>query len=86
MLGRESVINLPESLYLLELLLREKFELLNDKNIQEQLKLFDISCVDSFSLGTLDKLNGYGMINDESMKEIDRKIEQSEKILKLIKY
>jgi len=80
----DSVINLPESLYLLELLLRGNIDLISDKNLKEQLELFDISCIDSFSLDKLYELDKYGII-DINKEQIDRKIKHSEKILKLIK-
>lgn len=80
----DSVIKIPENLYLLELLLREKIDLISDKNIMEQLKLFDISCVDNFSLNKLYDLNKLRII-DINIEEIERKIKHSEKILELIK-
>ena len=43
-------IYLTEKLYYLQLLLQEKFELLHDKNVDEQLKLFSVSSFPTYSI------------------------------------
>jgi len=58
----ENIINIPESLYLLELLSRGQYSLLDNKDITEQLKLFNISegPVKTYSLQELEEIGKYG--------------------------
>ena len=87
--GRESymenIICLPKSLYLLELFLQEKFDLLTDDDIQEILKLFDVEgLVKKSSYEELKELRKFDVISKKEFKTIERGIEKSEKVLRLI--
>ncbi len=87
--GRESymsdIICLPKSLYLLELFLQQRFDLLTDEDISEILKLYDIEgLVKKISLEELQDLRKYNIISKKEFKKIENKIGKSEKVLRLI--
>lgn len=87
--GRESymrdIICLPKSLYLLELFLQQKFDLLADEDIFEILKLYDIEgLVKKISFEELQELRKYNLISKKELQKIENKIGKSEKVLKLI--
>ena len=56
------VLNIPESLYLLELLNRGQFDLLDNKDITDQLELFAISSepVKTYTMTELEEMEAYG--------------------------
>lgn len=81
----ENIICLPKSLYLLELFLQEKFDLLTDEEIKEILKLFDMEgLVKKSSYEELKELRKFDIISKKEFKKIERGIEKSEKVLRLI--
>lgn len=79
-----NVINIPESLYLLEMLCRGNFDMIRDKNVQEQLKLFDISYVDEIHVDEFKKAKNYELLQDGYEKIINN-AEETNKIFKLIR-
>lgn len=58
----EDIIEVPESLYYLQLLLQEKFSFLEDKNISEQLALFNLNYVDEFNVEELEKIDKLNVV------------------------
>lgn len=79
------IICLPKSLYLLELFLQERFDLLNDDDIKEILKLYDVEgLVKRSSYEEIKELKKFDIISKKELKKIERKIVNSEKVLKLI--
>ena len=74
-----NLIDLPEKLYLLQLLLNEKYVEIANKNIEEQLSLFDIEYLKSIKKKALEELGSLGIIdlNNTSLNEkaqINKKI------------
>lgn len=74
-----NLIDLPEKLYLLQLLLNEKYVEIANKNIEEQLSLFDIEYLKSIKKKVLEELGSLGIIdlNNTSLNEkaqINKKI------------
>lgn len=57
----EGIIQIPESLYLLSLIEQQKFSLLDDVDVSEQLKLFNLSYQDSIDTKVIDKVDWYQM-------------------------
>lgn len=60
----DGIINIPESLYLLEALLQGNFNLLGDKDITEQLKLFDIQHIGRINTDILKNICEYQLLTD----------------------
>lgn len=74
------IVNLTKKLYLLEILKKGKLDLLTDNEIKDFLELFDLSHVTDIDKRKLDEMIRYKLISfDES------NLEESKKILKLIK-
>lgn len=78
-------IYLTEKLYYLQLLLQERFELLHDKNVDEQLKLFSVSSFPTYSinLNSIKNLIHSGLIGeryDEIMKKVNNTSEIISKV------
>lgn len=80
----ENIIELPESLFLLQMLEQEKFSLLKDKDISDQLSLFSVSCIDELCLDELKKMDNCG-ITQNAYKQTLIKAENDKNILKLIR-
>lgn len=55
----KGIIEIPESLYLLQLLEQEKFTLIGKKNIKKQLCLFEVSSIEEISLDMMKKSDSY---------------------------
>ena len=80
----EGIIEIPESLYLLSLIEQEKFSLIGDKDISEQLSLFKLEQEQSIDLNTLERMQFIGVAPDCYIKTI-KKAENDAHILKLLK-
>jgi len=80
----ENIIELPESLYLLQMLEQGKFSLIGDKNISEQLDLFNISQIGELSLDELKKIDAYG-ITQNAYEQTLAKAENDAHVLRLIR-
>lgn len=76
----KDIIELPEALYLLQLLEQEKFHLIGDRNVKEQLDLFSIEQVGEVSLDELPK-----MITQSAYTKTIEKANRDAKILSLLK-
>ncbi len=78
--GREweirNLINLPEELYLLQLLLLGKYDLIGEKeNLEEQLNLFDIEYLKSIKLSDIMGLFETGLVKgsyEETLEKADK--------------
>lgn len=80
----DDIIEIPKSLYLLQLLEQEKFSMLAGQDISQQLELFDFYYVDTITLEELKRIHACGMTKKTS-SEIISKAENDAHILKLIK-
>lgn len=80
----EDIIELPESLYLLQMLEQGKFSLLKNKDISEQLSLFYVSYINELSLEELKKMDACGITNN-TYEQILIKTENDAHLLKLLK-
>lgn len=80
----EDIIQLPESLYLLQLLEQGRFTLLEDKDITKQLELYTLSKIYEVSLEELQKMDTYG-ITKNSYSNTITKAESDKQFLKRIK-
>lgn len=78
------IVNLTKKLYLLEILKKGNFDLLTDNEIKEFLDLFDFSHVTDIDKRKLDEMIKYKIINYDECN-ISSKLEESQKILKLMK-
>ena len=78
------IVNLTKKLYLLEILKKGNFDLLTDNEIKEFLDLFDFSHVTDIDKRKLDEMIKYKLINYDECN-ISSKLEQSQKIFKLMK-
>lgn len=79
----DEIIEIPESLYLLSLIEQEKFSLIGNKNISEQLKLFKLEQTKSIDLDTLERIDYIGLAPDCYTKAI-KKSRNDAHILKLM--
>lgn len=68
----KDIIEVPESLYYLQLLLQEKFSFLEDANISSQLSLFHLEYVDEVSLDELKKIDNLEIAKDSFQKVINK--------------
>ncbi len=66
----KDIIELPESLYLLQMLEQGKFSLLEDKDISDQLSLFSVSYIDELSLDELRKIDKCGITQNAYEKAL----------------
>lgn len=57
------IIEIPKSLYLLQLFEQERFAMLANEDISEQLQLFSFSHLNNFSLAELKKMDEAGVTN-----------------------
>lgn len=80
----EDIIEIPKSLYLLQLLEQEKFTLIAKEDISEQLKLFNFSYVNSLTLEELQRMDECGITEDAYSKTIN-KSNNDKHILRLLK-
>lgn len=80
----EGLLQIPESLYLLSLIEQQKFSLIGNKDISEQLSLFNLEKVDEISQETLMKISLYGMA-PYCFANNFKKAKNDEHILKLLK-
>lgn len=80
----EGIIELPESLYLLQMLEQGKFSLLGDKDISEQLDLFTITHVVQINLDQVKKMDVFG-ITENAYERAILKAASDEKVLKKLK-
>lgn len=80
----KDIIELPESLYLLQMLEQGKFSLLTDKDITEQLDLFSLEHINEISFEELRRMEACGLSNN-TFEEILTKSENDASVLKLIK-
>lgn len=80
-----NIVSIPQSLYLLQLLLQGRFHNL-DENIDEQLSLFDFKFypIEVIPFEYIESMSKYGLI-DNSTSMIDEKLKDSEKILKKLR-
>ena len=69
----KDIIQIPESLYLLQLLEQEKFALIKDEDISKQLSLFNLSrCFDEISLEEFEKTDKYGITKNLYQQTVDK--------------
>ncbi len=66
------IINVPESLYLLEVLLQGRFNLIGNKDVTEQLKLFDIQHYGRINTSVLKNICEYELLTDSYESIINR--------------
>ena len=78
------IIQLPESLYLLQLIEQEKFASLAGKNIDEQLTLYSLSKINEISAEELQKMDICGITQNAYARVIDKANSDSH-VLRLIK-
>lgn len=79
------IIQIPETLYILQLLKEERFDLLTDKDISSQLDLFDIKFVKDVNLEELEKASYCGMVPLNSHYNAIIKAKNDSKIMKFVK-
>ena len=66
-----NIIAIPESLYLLELLLGKRYDLIRDINdVCEQLDLFEVKEINRIKIQLLHDMRDYGMISNENVEEL----------------
>ena len=80
----KGVIRLPESLYLLELIERERFAPLDGKNVAQQLALYSLSKINEISTEELQKMDTCGITKGAYTRVIDKANNDSH-VLRLIK-
>lgn len=80
----KGIIEIPESLYLLQLLQQEKFKLVGDKNVKKQLSLYKIISTEEVSLDMIKKTSSY-VGKPDAYQEILAKAEVDKNILKYVK-
>lgn len=80
----KDIIELPESLYLLQMLEQENYPLLWGNDITEQLDLFSFEYVDELRLSEIKKMATCGLTKD-SYEQIMIKARNNEPILSLLK-
>lgn len=78
------IIEIPQSLYLLSLIEQEKFSLIGNNDISEQLDLFQLEKLRELDLRSIERLYGMGIFQGD-FSNIIRKAQNDEHILKLIK-
>lgn len=78
------IIQLPESLYLLQLLEQGKFTSFNGKDISKQLELYTLAKINEINLEEIQKMDACGITQD-AYSNVIKKAENDTHILKLIK-
>lgn len=81
----ENVLNIPESLFKLNEFLKGKFDSLTEDEIKEMLKLFSVDILDTIDISSLKRFSELGIIIPDYEEQLNRKINASAGILKLIK-
>lgn len=77
----EDIIELPKSLYLLQLFEQEKFGIIGDEDLSSQLALFNFQSLNKISLDELKKMDE-ACITDEAYQRVIAKCENDKPILK----
>lgn len=77
-------MEIPESLYLLSLIEKEKFSLIGNKSISEQLNLFKIEQLKEIDLKSIGTMHNIGILSG-GYSSVIKKAENDAHILKLIK-
>ena len=80
----EEIIQLPETLYLLQLIEQGRFDLLDGKNVAEQLALYSLSKINEISFEELQKMDACG-VTENIYTEVINKADNDAHVLKLIK-
>lgn len=80
----KGIIEIPESLYLLQLLEQEKFTLIGKKNIKKQLSLFEVSSIEEVNLDMMKKSDSYAG-NTSAYEKVLVKAQIDKNIIKYIK-
>lgn len=80
----EDIIQIPKSLYLLQMLQQEKFSAISNEDISEQLSLFNCSYVNNINLDEVQKMDECG-ITENAYSKIINKANNDKHILKLLK-
>ena len=80
----KNIIQLPESLYILQLLEQERFTILDGKNISNLLKLFKLAKINELSFEELQKMDSCGITQKAYLKAFN-KAHNDEYLLNLIK-
>ena len=80
----KGILQIPKSLYLLSLIEQEKYSLIKDEDIEEQLSLFNFKQMGEIDLNYLAKLEFFGIASNCVLNTI-KKAENDEHILKLLK-
>lgn len=80
----EEIIQLPESLYLLQLLEQGRFALLDDQDITKQLELYTLTKIYEVSFEELQKMDSCG-ITENAYSKTRYKADSDSHILKLLK-
>ncbi len=80
----EDIIEIPKSLYLLQLIEQEKFSMINGEDISEQLGLFDYSYINNISVEELQKIDTCG-ITEDAYSRVMTKADNDRHILKVLK-
>ena len=80
-----NIISIPESLYLLQMLLQGNFNIVKYKNIHNQLKQFDISTkpVQKFYVSDIERLSKFGLLDYD---EVLQNVEVTKKILNKVRW
>lgn len=80
----EGIVEIPKSLYLLQMLEQEKYNRIKDENVDEQLELFDCSYVDVLDLEEIERIEKCGLAKNLLFKTT-KKIENDELIVRKLK-
>ena len=80
----DGIIELPESLYILQLLEQQQYSFVSTNELPRVLELYDLKYVDSFDLCTIEKMDNYGITNGK-VKELNRIIPYHQKIIQMKK-
>ncbi len=80
----ENMLDLPEKLYLLQLLQLGNFEKLISKDIEKQLQLFDIDYWKSVKISDVSVMLETGLVNG-TVADVMKKVETSSKILQKVR-
>ena len=80
----DNILQIPESLYLLQLIEQEKFKSLDDKDIEEQLSLYTLSKKDEIPKELLKKASLTSLVKDKYEIALNKALNDSH-ILKKIK-
>lgn len=80
----DDIIEIPKSLYLLQLLQQQKFSTIINEDLSEQLNLFDFSYINNITLEKINKMDACGATNN-IYSNIINKSNNDKHILKLLK-